>query len=532
MSGLTILIAAAAAGFAVHHWLKLPVIPLLVLIGFALPRTGLVVEPEALKNLLGLGLAFLVYSAGIELNPRRFTGKLKAVLWIAAAQFLVLALAGFVLALALGFDLLSALYLGGALATSSTLVVIRQLQKRVGSLRAYGKLAIGVLLAQDLAIIVVIVVLSSLPGGAEAIVKGLAAVVAVAVVAYFGQRRLFPWLAQRTRLDDEVMLLILLGVLFVFAGAADILGLPFVVGAFFAGFSLSSFPVSGVARSLLASLRSFFLAIFFTALGALVELPEPLLLLKALAFILLVLLLTPPLVTALAEWKGGLSSRNAINSGLLLAQTSEFSLVLGLYALHFDRTPPQVMSIIAIVAVTTMTITPLLASEAVARRLLQFHPMRRRLATETDLKDHVLMLGLSSEGMWSAKPLREAGHQVVVVDHDPVVIEHLEKAGISCIRGDSTDQKVLSRAGILQAKLILISLPNAQDSLRVLQFARPPETPVIVRVFEEEDAREIERLGGIAILNSHAAADTFMEWFRETKRTVPVCDNRFLGGVQ
>ncbi|NIP92084.1 MAG: potassium transporter, partial [Akkermansiaceae bacterium] len=75
------------------------------------------------------------------------------VLWIAASQFLLLAAAGFLLALALGFDLLAALYLSGALATSSTFVVIRQLQKRVGSLRAYGRLTIGVLLAQDLAII-------------------------------------------------------------------------------------------------------------------------------------------------------------------------------------------------------------------------------------------------------------------------------------------------------------------------------------------------------------------------------------------
>jgi voltage-gated potassium channel Kch len=160
-----------------------------------------------------------------------------------------------------------------------------------------------------------------------------------------------------------------------------------------------------------------------------------------------------------------------------------------------------------------MTITPLLASDTFARKLLRFHPVHRNLKTETELKDHVLMLGFGSEGMWVEKPLREAGHQIVVVDHDPVVIEHLEKAGIHCIRGDTTDEKVLSRAGFGQAKLVLISMPNVYEALRVLRFNRPDDLPVIVRVFEEEHAHEIEERGGIAVLNSHASAETFMEWF-------------------
>ncbi|NIP92085.1 MAG: potassium transporter, partial [Akkermansiaceae bacterium] len=103
--------------------------------------------------------------------------------------------------------------------------------------------------------------------------KNLGALALTGALSLVGQRWFFPWLVQRTRLDDEIMLLVLLGTLFFFAGLADILQIPFVVGAFFAGFSLSSFPVNGVSRSLLSSLSSFFLAIFFTTLGALVELP-------------------------------------------------------------------------------------------------------------------------------------------------------------------------------------------------------------------------------------------------------------------
>lgn len=515
MSGLAILVAAAAIGFALAHRLRLPVIPLLIVLGFLLSQGGMLADPEPLKNLLALGLAFLVFAAGIELSPQRFMKQLSAVLWIAVVQFAVLAAGGVALALALGFSWHPALYLGGALATSSTFVVLRQLQKQVGSLRAFGRLAIGVLLIQDLAIIVAIVVLGALPDGSAPVAKSLGALVSIGLLSCAGQRWVFPWIVQRTRLDDEYLLLIMLGALFVFAGIASELGLPFVVGAFFAGFALSSFPVNGVARSLLSSLSSFFLAIFFTALGALVQLPEPMLTLKALAFVLLVLVVTPPIVAALAEWKGGVSSRNAIRTGLLLAQTSEFSIVLGIIAVHLEGLPEEVMTVITIVAVVTMTVTPLLASDRMARRLLHLHPLRRRMPTETDLRDHVLMLGLGSEGMWVARPLQEAGHHVVVIDHDPAVIEHLEKVGIPCIRGDTTDEKVLSRGGFEHARAVLVAMPNVHEALRVLRFNRPDDVPVIVRVFEDEHAHEIEQHGGVAVLNSHAAADTFMTWFGE-----------------
>lgn len=513
MSDLAILVAAAAVGFGLSHWLRLPVIPLLIALGFGLSRFGLSAGGQMSENLMALGLAFLVFTAGIELNPSRFMKKLSAVLWIATVQFFVLALAGIGLALLMGFEVLTALYLGGALATSSTFVVVRQLQREVGSLRAFGRLAIGVLLVQDLAVIVLIVILGAFPAGGGRVLEGLVAVVSLGVLSFVGQRWVFPWVVRRTRLDDEYTLLVFLAALFVFAGLADAMGLPFVVGAFFAGFSLSSFPVNGVARSLLSSLSSFFLAIFFTALGALAVLPGAELSFKALGFVVLVLVLTPPLVAALAEWKGGVSSRNGIKTGLLLAQTSEFSIVLGLLAVAVEGVPAEVMAVITIVAVTTMTITPLLATDRIARRLLALHPLRRRLSTETDLRDHILLLGMGSEGKWAIKPLREAGHHVVVVDHDPAMIEHLESTGIPCIRGDTTDDRVLSRAGFEHAKAVLVAMPNVHEALRVLRYNRPDELPVIVRVFEEEHAQEIGDHGGIPVLNSHASADAFMGWF-------------------
>jgi CPA2 family monovalent cation:H+ antiporter-2 len=265
---------------------------------------------------------------------------------------------------------------------------------------------------------------------------------------------------------------------------------------------------------LLGSLSDFFQAIFFTALGGLVLAPDLEMIFKALVLVLVVLLVTPPLVTILAE-RTGLNSRAALESGLLLAQTSEFALVLGLAGSVLGQIDQQALSIITLVSVMTMTLTPFVATDRVNRFLLRFHPLRRRLKEEPAHRDHVLMLGFGAGGMWVVKPLRQAGYDVVVVEDDPAVIDQLQKAGIPCLRGDGADEKILSKAGANGARLILSSMPRAVDAEKVLHHVRSG-VPVLVRVFEESDAIRIRQLGGIPILNAAAAADTFMEWFEKT----------------
>ncbi len=510
MTWIALLVLAAAAAFVTAQWLRLPIIPLLILFGFALGNSGISVESAALDNALDLGLAFLLFTAGLELSPRRFQRYGSAVLWVGLVQFFTVGLAGLALAHLMGFRGTAAVFLALSLATSSTLVVVRRLQTLPGSLGSYGRLVIGVLLLQDVLMIVLMVTLGNVPDGWEAVMHGLLGLGGLIALAVVIQQFVAPTTVRRTRLDEEAWLLVTLSLLFIFAGLASLLGLPPLAGAFLAGFSLSAFPIGGLVRALLGSLRTFFLAVFFTALGAKIGLPSLSILFKALACVGLVLVITPVLVTAMAEWKAGLSSRKAISSGLLLAQTSEFALVIGLFGLKEAQIPEEVFSIIALVAVISMTLTPFLSTDGVARRLLRWHPLRHRLQTASHLKNHVLMLGFGSSGTWTAKPLLAAGHHLVVVDHDPATIDHLEGEGIECIRGDAADEKILDRAGAMEAKIILTSLSEIPDALNVIRHVKG--VPVIVRVFEEADAKRIEAAGGTPILNSLAAADSFMEW--------------------
>jgi Kef-type K+ transport system membrane component KefB len=512
MAGLAALLAAAAVGLGVARWLSLPMIPLLLVAGVVMSAAGLLPSAELLQDMLMLGLTVLVFVAGVELSPRRVGRQRGAALRVGVAQFVALGTLGLVTSLALGFTLSESMYLALALTASSTLVVVRILRSRKQMFEPFGRLVMGVLLLQDLFVILLIPVVVRLPQGVGAAATGFLAALALTGLAMVSLRWVTPYILTRLSLDDEGMLLVTLAILFAYLGMAELLGLPLVAGAFLAGVSLSPFPVSGLVRGQLNSLSDFFIALFFTALGGILVVPSLLGLFQALVLALLVVLATPPLVTLVAE-RSGHSARSAIESGLLLAQTSEFSLVVGLQALAFGHVSPEIFSIIALVTVTTMILTPFIATDGATWRLMAYHPVRRGIRPGAAPGGHVLLLGCGDNGMPLLETLLGSGYEVVVVDDDPAVIERLRDGEIPAIRGDGADREVLRAAGAPTARLVISTMRRPADHLDLLRFA--PGVPVIVRVFEPEDAAAIREAGGTPILTSHAAADEFLRWLEQ-----------------
>ncbi len=514
MNGFAIILLVAAVGYGVARWIRVPIIPLLIVAGSVVAALGLLPRDETVEDAFELALAFLVFSAGMELNPDRFRRDIKAVLWVGAAQFFGIAALGFLIARLLGFGDVAAAYVAIALSTSSTLVVVQQLKQQQQMFEPFGRLVLGVLLVQDLLMIIVIVLVAHWSDGRWAVVRAMGAVGILAGLALSFQRWFMPWVIKRLRPDEETLLLLVLALLFGFVSLAHFAEISPVAGAFFAGFGLARFPVNGAARGQLLSFNDFFQAIFFTALGGLVVIPNLTMLLQSMILAVGVWLITPPLVALVAEWRG-LTSRPALESGLFLAQTSEFALVLGFTGTRIlEQISTEVFSLIALVAVLTMTLTPLVATDRFTSFLLHFHPWRYRTEREANLRDHALMLGFGAGGMWMMKPLRQAGFEVMVVDDDAALIEQLNRMSVPCLRGDGSDQRILGKARARQARLILCSMRRVEDARRVLRYA--PGVPVFVRVFEDEDARKVKDLGGIPVLNSTAAANTFMEWFDKT----------------
>ncbi|MEX1182455.1 MAG: cation:proton antiporter, partial [Gemmatimonadota bacterium] len=441
MIGIGILLLAAAAAYGVAHLLRVPAVPILLVIGFALAFTD-TLPTGLIEDALVLGTIMLLFVTGMELNPRRTRAQRQAAAKVGGLQFVVLGVVGLAAAAALGYALVESAYIALALTASSTLVVVRLLQRRRQLFEPFGRLVLGVLLLQDLLVLLLIPIVTDLPDGPIAVARGLAATVALLGIALLAFRYVAP-LIERLDDEDEVLLLVLLAVLFAFVGMSDALGLPLVTGAFLAGVALSRFPLSGMARTHLGSITEFFSALFFIALGALIGVPSLLQLGHALALVLVVVLVTPPLVMVIAE-RAGMSTRAALESGLLLAQTSEISLVIGLFGMIAGQLDQSVFTVIALVTLLTMLLTPFMTAEPVAWWLMRLRPTRvppSRRRTDRDLPEegHVLVLGSGSTGMPLLETLLSTGLDVLVIDDDPVVVERLRDAEIPCLRGDASD---------------------------------------------------------------------------------------------
>jgi Kef-type K+ transport system membrane component KefB len=508
MTGFALLLLAASAAFAIARWLSFPTAPFLILGGFGVAQLGWV-QPELIRDSLVLGLSFVLFVTGLELDPLRFRAHRAVALRVGLIQFVVLGVLGVLAALGLGFEPLPALYLGLALTVSSTLVTVRLLQRRTQLFEPFGRLAVGVLLIQDLLVILLIPLLTHALNGWQAVGTSFFQTAALVGLAFAAMRWGAPLLL-RVQAEEEVLLLGALGVLFVFIGLAHLLALPLAAGAFLAGVTLSPFPIRGIVRGQLSSVADFFTAIFFLALGGLLVLPTPWQVMQVIVLSVVVVTVTPPLVTMLGE-RAGLSARPSIEAGLLLSQTSELSLVVVLQGLMLGHIGVEAFTVVALVTVTTMVLTPYLASKPVVDLLLRIHPVRQVVHGIGSPRDHVLLLGCGSGGLPLLETLLAAGAEVVVIDDDPEIIGRLREAGVPCIRGDASDAETLRRAGAQRARLISSTIRRPRDNEGLLELAGG--VPTLVRVFEDEDAEWVRERGGTAIVYSEAAAEEFMRWF-------------------
>ncbi|MEX0885848.1 MAG: cation:proton antiporter [Phycisphaeraceae bacterium] len=514
MTTIMLILVAAALGLGLSWLLHLPAIPLLVIAGVGLHVAGAVDDATLLQDVLMLGLAFLVFVLGTELSPRRVGAQARAAVGVGLAQFLVLGLVGLVCMRGLGFGWMTALYTGLALASSSTLVVLNLLRQRQQFFEPFGRLVVGVLLLQDILVIIAIAVLGRLDEGLAGVawsVAGLGGLLAAAGVCI---RWVGPAVLTRLEDDDETLLIVVLAVLFLFVGAAHVMGLPVVAGAFLGGVALSGFPTHGIVRGQLSSLADFFLALFFVALGGVLTLPDSEQFALLVLFVLVVLFVTPPLVALMAR-RVGLTARSSIESGLLLAQCSEFSIIIALLGLDRGHLDSGLVSVIALTTVVTMILTPWTATDAATWRIMRAGWRRRLPAPDTARRGHVLMLGSGTQGMRLLNALLAHGHEVVVVDDDAAVVAELQRRDVAAYRGDGADMDVLTKLGAADARAIISNMRRVRDNLRMLAYVRQTnrDVPVLVRVFAPAEAARIREHGGTAIVDSEAAADAFLNWF-------------------
>jgi Kef-type K+ transport system membrane component KefB len=509
---LILLAASVAMGLSVRY--RVPSIPLMIGTGIALGSFGWMGSVEDMQNTLLLGIAFLLFVVGSELDLNAVGKEKRAALGFGLVQFALLGGVSLGTAMLLGFGVRASLYIGLAIASSSTLVVVTLLRRREQFFESFGRLAIGVVLLQDVLVILALPLLISTSLSDAA--GGVASTLAMLALAWVCARWAVPAIMLRLERDEEALLLVMLAVLFCFLGLAFALGVPLETGAFLAGLAMSRFPVSGLVRGQLGSLADFFLAVFFVTLGVLFGTIAPLVETSEVVFngVLLasILLLAPMLLVPLAR-RFGLTTRSSIEVTNLLAQSGELSLVVVLLGLERGHVDESVLGTIVLLTVITMIVSPLLSSDRMTWRIMHMLPGPQRRGVSVDHHGHLVFIGCGRSTRELIRRAVDAGEKVVAVDDDSAVVEELSSCGVEAIRGDGADPWLLRRLGIRDAKLVVSTMRRRGDHERLLRLAG--DTQVIVRTFEHDAAKRLGSLGATVISESDEGASAFLHWFDE-----------------
>jgi len=511
----TLIVLVVFVAFAVlFQRLRLGTVLGFLIGGMAVGPWGLrlVHELEAVRLLGDLGVVFLLFNLGLELKLERFRLFGARVYALACTQVLVTAAAIGALAVYLGLALEPAIIVGGALALSSTAVVLQVLGDLGRTLTQLGRLAIGILLVQDLTVGPLLVLVNVLSGAGGSIALGLLTALAKGAVVVFLvvgiSRYLLPLVLEYIAVvaSDEVFtaatLLIVLGASF----ATEEAGLSTALGAFVAGLMVADSEYRHQIAADIAPFRGLLLGMFFLTVGMAIDLDVALANLDRVVAIAIGLLLLKAVVLYGLARALGYTNRLALPLGGLLAQGSEFAFVLlALAAQTRLLVGPEVQWLTVAIALS-MAITALAA--ALGRRQLdRLEGEASASLTDLDartaeLHNHVVIAGFGQVGMALARHLISLGIQVLVLDYDPKRVRSSQAHHLPVYFGNAARADVLRAAHVGRARLMIVALPSRTGGERVVRLARAlyPDLRLLARVPDEGGVSEMRAAGADAVV--------------------------------
>lgn len=512
----TVLVFLIAAVFVVALFRQFRLSPILgylvagILIGPA--GLGIINDITATRGLAQLGLVFLLFTIGLELSFERLNVMRLHVFGLGSAQVAACSLVLGGLAWLAGLSLPSAILVGGALALSSTAIVLQSLVERRESASHSGRVALSILLLQDLAVVpfLVLVPLLAESSGSVPFVLGIAvakAVIVLVVIVLVGRLLLRPLFriiaAHRT---PELFVALTLLVVLATSWVTELAGLTLALGAFLAGLLMAETEFRHQVEADIQPFRGILLGLFFMTVGMTMDLGLALEQPVTLAVIVVVLIAVKAVIIAALCRAFGHSNGSSLRLGLLLSQGGEFAFVLfGLALAHGVLPPPQVHLLILAVAVT-MLLTPLL--NLAGKRLSERMERRRlggveRIAEEVeDLRNHVLIAGFGRVGQTVAKLLTSQQIPFIALDLETGRVAEGQARDLPVFYGDASQMNVLMAAGIERAQAVALTMNHPQAAARAVALLRQnfPDLEIFVRARDLGHGQELQAAGATAIV--------------------------------
>lgn len=547
VSTLTIGLVLAFSLGVLAHRLKLP--PLVgylvagIVIGFA-PAVG--ADQNIANQLAEVGVILLLFGVGLQFSVRDLLSVRAIAIPGAFAQGLVATPLGMAVGWSLGWSPAAGFIFGLALSVASTVVLLRMLQERRLVDTERGKITIGWLIVQDIAMVLALVLLPAITSMFEGdtlpdtgqlfrqVAEVIGKLVVFTLVMLLVGKKLIPMLLHYVahtgsrELFRLAVLSIALGFAFL---AAELFGVSLALGAFFAGMVLSESPLSQQAATESLPLRDAFAVLFFVSVGMLfhpsIMMDAPL----AVIATVLIIVVVKSIAAFLVVRVFGQSRDTALMVTASLAQIGEFSFILASLGMQLGVLPGEGRDLILAGAIISILLNPLLFSaldayfarreNALADEVEADLPSSESEPEEedatpirapippTDLTDHVVLIGHGRVGRFVSKVLRERGTPLYIIEDDADDVAALKSQGIEAVNGNAADPEVMQSANLSEARCLLVAIPDAFEGGQVVEQAHAinPHLRIVARAHSEEEIEHLDKHGAsLVVMGEHEIA--------------------------
>ena len=518
LTSLLLLLTSSVLAVVLFRAMRLPAMLAYFVVGvlFGPFALNLLPSTESGRHVAEFGIVFLMFSIGLEFSLPKLYAMRKTLFGLGGAQVLITLGVTMLVGWLAGLSLPTAFVVGGALTMSSTAIVSKILMERVDLNSRHGRLSIGILLFQDLAVIPILVLIPALgaQSGNLTTTLGLSfikTVVLLFVLFKFGKAIINFWFGlvaqQRSR---ELFVMNVLMVTLLLAAATKLAGLSYALGAFIAGMLISETRYRYQVESDIASFRDILLGLFFISVGMLLDFNYLVHHIGLVLALLVAFVLFKALVIAVLTRVFGFETGVGIRTGIILAQAGEFSFVILALGLEQQLIGGDNLQLVLAASLISMVIAPFIIqyNGRIARKLVKSYTRNSsQVVQELDgvakyLKNHVIICGYGRSGQYLGRFLREENIPFIALDIDPTRVHEAAAAGQHVMYGDAGRRDVLEAAGGARAKALIVSYSDLRASMKVLHVAQEgyPDLPVIVRTYDETHMDEFRDAGATEVV--------------------------------
>ena len=516
LQNMAMILITAVIVLLIFNKLKLPTMIGLFITGIVIGHV--INDTSMISTLSELGVVFLLFIIGLEFSIEKFSAIKHYALFGGILQVSLTTVLVTLLGLGLGLALNSAIFLGFLVAFSSTAIVMKIMQRKHLNHSVQGRVTLGILIFQDIAVIVVILITPLLGGQSielhtfpELLIK----LIGVAILIVIGAKWFIPLAlkdAAKTKNRDLFMLL----TLFICMGttfATSLIGIGPELGAFLAGLLISNTEYSHQTLGYIQPFQDVFMSLFFISIGLMVNLHLFLYnigIILALTAIILIIKFAATLLTGIVL---KLPNKISISIAILLSQIGEFSFVLAREGMTYGLMTQRFFSIFLGVSILTMSVSPflqkftpqitkLLSKSSYFQEDGELKTLPEELTEAQPIKDHVILVGMGRVGKQMTKACNQFNVPILAVDMNPIVVEQQQNLGVPIIYGNASNENVLKQLRVTSARCIVISASTYEGTLNTIDAARRlnPDIHIIVRTKYLKNIEEVIEAGADEVI--------------------------------